>query len=92
LLLNQATIVEFKQPDLETLMSITLNKFKSANLEPGLQVVFCVAINSAIFSTSKISDIEGIVSRLAYACNNQFITLDLVKDVLRDMYFYRSED
>jgi len=81
-LFYQGTLVELKQPEFEMLMSITVNKFRQANIEPDSQVVFYFAKH---FS-SNIRELEGVIRRVISLAKhtNQQITLDLAKEALCD--------
>jgi len=76
----QGTIVELKQPEFETLMSITINKFRLANIEPGTQIILYFAKH---FS-SNIRELEGVIRRVISFSQftNQKLTLDLVKEAV----------
>ena len=76
----QGTIVELKQPEFEMLMSITINKFRLANIEPETQIILYFAKH---FS-SNIRELEGVIRRVISFSQftNQKLTLDLVKEAV----------
>ena len=78
----QGTIVDLKQPEFEMLMSITVNKFKQANIEPDLQVVLYFAKH---FS-SNIRELEGVIRRVISLAQytNQQITLNFVEEAVSE--------
>jgi len=81
-LFYQGTMVKLTQPDIEMLITITLNEFRQANIEPDTQIVLYFAQH---FS-SNIQELEGVIRRVIGLAQytHQPITLNLVKDTLTE--------